>query len=112
MRSTPDNGHARSPERLALHRVERLRLANVAQMLSTDLDGAALFLRMARAGLFEPINTVPVMNLREIEGRQALAERGGDRQPERQNHLWTPRKTQAVIEGFGHVVGCCHLSGL
>ena len=27
-------------------------------------------------------------------------------------HLWTPLKTQAVIEGCLHVVGCCHLSGL
>jgi hypothetical protein len=27
-------------------------------------------------------------------------------------HLWTPREMQAVFEEVGHVVGCCHLSGL
>ncbi|MBV2150893.1 transposase [Sphingobium sp. AS12] len=27
-------------------------------------------------------------------------------------HLWTPLQTQAIFEGYRHVVGCCHLSGL
>jgi hypothetical protein len=40
-------------------------------MLSTGLDGPALFHAWRDVGLFDAINTVLVMNLREIEGRQA-----------------------------------------
>jgi hypothetical protein len=47
-RSTLDNGHARSPERLALHRGERLRVAASSQMPPAGLDGPVLFLRLAQ----------------------------------------------------------------
>ena len=65
-RRTTDMREVVSP--LLVHCIERLRLGDVAEVLSADLDGAAMFLRMAQRRLFETINTVLVMYLRKIEG--------------------------------------------
>ena len=43
--------------------------------------------------------------------RQALAE-VVESGPIPAIHLWTPQQTQAIFEGYRHVLGCYHLSGL
>lgn len=63
--------YARSPERAALSCLCRMRLAFAAQMFPSGRDGAALLLRVAQCGLFNGIDTLLVMNLRGIEGREA-----------------------------------------
>lgn len=64
--STLNNEYARSPERLALYRGERLRLAASVLMLAADFDSSALF-TLGQCGATDVKNTVSVMNLRETK---------------------------------------------
>ena len=70
-RSQADQRHARGIERGALYRLEWLCVADATQMLSAGLNRAPLFLCLAQYRIVRTINTVLVMNLREIEGREA-----------------------------------------
>ena len=66
----------RGCECAAVHCVRRLRLAIAAQMLPPVSTVRRYFYAWRNARLFESINTVLVMNLREIEGREASPSAG------------------------------------
>lgn len=75
-RSARNNGHARSPERIAQHRGERLRLAALPKCFPPVSTVQRYFYAWRNAGLLEALNTVLIMNLREIEGREASPSAG------------------------------------
>jgi len=76
LRAASDRRHARGAERVALHCRERLRVEAAAEMLSAGLDGSADRCTWRIAGLLDVMNAVLVMNLREIEGRDASSSAG------------------------------------
>ena len=69
-------GYARSCERHALHCREWLCVAAVGKMLSAGLTVRRYFYAWRDCGLFDAMNMTLVMNLREIEGREASPSAG------------------------------------
>ena len=53
-----------------------MRVAIAAQILSAGYTVRRYFYAWRNAGLFETINTLLIMNLREIEGREASPSAG------------------------------------
>lgn len=73
---TPDYRHARSSERDALHRGKRCAWRLLPKCFPPVSTVRRYFYVWRDAGLFNAINTVLVMNLLEIEGREASPSAG------------------------------------